>query len=244
MRILTTITSLLMLGTAASAADMVRPIYKAPVPPAPAPTWTGFYLGVNVGGAAVKSDIDFAIPGGPVFASVDNAFSGLIGGAQIGYNWQTGPFVLGFEADFQGSDLKGSLVAPCAAIFCVPAGLSASYGQRIPWFGTARARVGYAQDSWLIYATGGYAYANLETNALATAGPVAAAFNSSEIRSGWTAGAGIEVGLAPNWSAKLEYLYADFGNTRTTWSAFGIPIVTADARVNMNVIRGGVNYRF
>jgi outer membrane immunogenic protein len=59
-----------------------------------------------------------------------------------------------------------------------------------------------------------------------------------------TAGAGIEVGLAPNWSAKLEYLYADFGNTRTTWAIGGIPLITDDARVTMNVIRGGVNYRF
>jgi len=244
MRILaTTITSLLMLGSA-GAADMVRPVYKAPVAPPPAPTWTGFYVGVNVGGARAKSDLDFGIPPALVFASVDNTFSGVIGGAQIGYNWQTGPFLLGVEADFQGSSLKGTLTAPCAVVFCVPAGLSASYSQSIPWFGTARARVGYARDIWLIYATGGYAFANLETNAVATAGPVIAQYSASEIRSGWTAGAGIEVAFAPNWSAKLEYLYADFGNTRTTWSAFGVPVVFDDARLTMNVVRGGVNYRF
>jgi outer membrane immunogenic protein len=250
MRILTSaITSLLMLGTA-SAADMMRPVYKAPVAPALASTWTGFYAGVNVGGAAAKSDLDFSIAGGPTFASIDNAFSGIAGGAQIGYNWQFGSFVAGFETDFQGSNLKGSLVAPCAAAFCVPAGLSASYSQSIPWFGTARARLGYAQDSWLIYATGGYAYANLETNAVATAGPLVASFSQREIRSGWTVGAGIEVGLAPNWSAKLEYLYADFGNVRTTWLPPAVPLLPAlpalndDARVTMNVVRAGVNYRF
>jgi outer membrane immunogenic protein len=244
MRILTSaITSLLMLGTA-SAADMVRPVYKAPVAPAPMPTWTGFYVGVNAGGAVATGHLDFGIAGGPVFATIDNSLKGVIGGGQAGYNWQSGAFLLGVEADFQGSSLKGSLNAPCAVAFCVPAGLSASYSQSIPWFGTARARIGYAQDSWLIYATGGYAYANLETNATATAGPLIASFNTNEIRSGWTAGAGIEVALASNWSAKLEYLYADFGNTRTTWSVLGIPLITDDARVTMNVVRGGVNYRF
>jgi opacity protein-like surface antigen len=124
----------------------------------------------RAGPVARKGDLDFSIAGGPAFASIDNAFSGIAGGGQIGYNWQFGSFVAGFETDFQGSNLKGSLVAPCAPAFCFPAGLSASYSQSVPWFGTARARLGYAQDSWLIYATGGYAYANLETNALATAG--------------------------------------------------------------------------
>ena len=113
-----------------------------------------------------------------------------------------------------------------------------------------RARLGYAQDSWLIYATGGYAYANLETNALAAAGPLSARSSPREIRSGRTAGAGIEVGFAPNWSAKLEYLYADFGNVRTTWLAPTVPLLPPlpalndDARLTMNVVRAGVNYRF
>jgi outer membrane immunogenic protein len=245
MRILTAaITSLLMLGTA-SAADMVRPVYKAlPPAPPPMPTWTGFYVGANFGGAAATGSLDFGFPGGPVFASVDNTMTGVIGGGQAGYNWQTGAFLLGFETDFQGSTLKGSLNAPCAVAFCVPAGLSASYSQSIPWFGTARGRIGYTQNGWLLYATGGYAYANLETNAIATAGPFVASYSASEIRSGWTAGAGIEVMLASNWSAKLEYLYADFGNTRTTWSVLGVPVITDDARVTMNMVRGGVNYRF
>ena len=107
MRILTSaITSQLMLGTA-SAPDMVRPVYKAPIAPPPAPTWTGFYVGVNVGGAAAKSDLDFSIAGGPTFASIDNAFSGIAGGGQIGYNWQFGSFVAGYETDFQGSNQTG-----------------------------------------------------------------------------------------------------------------------------------------
>ena len=85
---------------------------------------------------------------------------------------------------------------------------------------------------------------------IATAGPLAASFSQREIRSGWTVGGGIEVGFAPNWSAKLEYLYADFGNVRTTWLPPAIPLLPPlpalndDARVTMNVVRAGVNYRF
>ena len=141
MRILTSaFTSLLMLGTA-SAADMVRPVYKAPIAPPPAPTWTGFYVGVNVGGAAAKGDLDFSIAGGPAFASIDNAFSGIAGGGQIGYNGIR-PFVAGFETDFQGSNLKGALVAPCTPRSAVPA---AAHPTARASGSEPRGRIGYAQ---------------------------------------------------------------------------------------------------
>ena len=245
MRLITsTAFALLMLGTAASAADMSRPIpYKAP-PMAAAPSWTGFYLGVNAGGGFGEDKIDFGVVGAPVFASANNAFHGVLGGGQIGYNWQFNAFVLGAEADFQGSSLKNTLSAPCAPAFCAPLGLTAAYSQSIPWFGTARARIGYAQDSWMIYATGGYAYAAVDTNATATAGPLAATFNSHDIRSGWTVGGGVEVGLAANWSVKAEYLYVDLGTAHTTWNFAGIPAVTNASHITMNVVRAGVNYRF
>jgi outer membrane immunogenic protein len=240
--------ALLMLGTAASAADLSRPM---PYPAAPAlPTWTGFYLGVNAGGGFGQDRIDFAVAGTPAFASVNNAFQGVIGGAQLGYNWQFNSFVAGLETDFQGSNLKSSLTAPCAPAICAPLGLSAAYSQNVPWFGTVRARVGYAPGPWMIYATGGYAYASVETNATATAAPLAATFNSNEIRSGWTAGGGIEVALAPQWSVKAEYLYVDLGSVRNTWNFPGvpgapaIPAVINDSHITMNVVRAGVNYRF
>jgi outer membrane immunogenic protein len=241
--IISTTAALLMLGTAAGAADM-RPIpYKAAPMVAP-PTWTGFYLGVNVGGAFGEDRLDFGVFGAPSFASANNAFHGITGGGQIGYNWQFNSFVAGFEADFQGSSLKNTLVAPCAPAICAPLGLSAAYSQNLPWFGTARGRIGYAQDSWLIYVTGGYAYAAVDTTATATAGVLAATFNSHDVRSGWTVGGGIEVGLASNWSVKAEYLYVDLGSVRTTWNFATIPAITNDSRVTMNVVRAGLNYRF
>jgi opacity protein-like surface antigen len=234
--------SLLALCGAATAADLSQPpIYRAPEP---APMWSGFYLGINVGGGLGHGSSDFGIAGGPIFATVNNRLSGVIGGVQAGFNWQTGPAVLGVETDFQGSGQKGTLTAPCLPGFCgLP--LTASYSQKVPWFGTVRGRVGAASNGWLIYATGGYAYARLDTDATASAGPVSASVSLHETRNGWTAGGGIEVALAPGWSAKLEYLYFDFGRTTTTWALGGaLPSLTDDAHFTMNVVRTGLNYRF
>ena len=236
--------SLFVLCGAATAADLSRPpVYKAPGEPAPYMGWTGFYIGLNVGGGLGHGRSDFGVAGGPVFATVNNNLSGAIGGVQAGFNWQTGPTVVGFETDFQASGLKGTLTAPCLPGFCgLP--LTASYTQKLPWFGTVRGRLGVASNGWLIYATGGYAYARLDTDAVATAGP-AASVSLHETRNGWTAGGGIEVALAQGWSAKLEYLYFDFGRTNTTWTlGGGLPALTDDAHFTMNVVRAGLNYRF
>jgi outer membrane immunogenic protein len=235
--------SLLAICTAASAADLSQPVYKPPLVPAAYTGWTGFYIGVNAGGGIGNGHSDFSIAGVPNFASINNSLSGAIGGVEAGYNWQTGIAVLGIEADFAASGLKGSLSAPCPPGLCgLP--LTATYSQKVPWFGTVRGRLGVATSGWLIYATAGYAYARLDTEAVATAGAATAAVSMHETRNGWTAGGGIEVALAPGWSGKLEYLYLDYGKVSTTWTLPGLPSITDDARFYMNVVRAGVNYRF
>lgn len=232
---------LLMAVSTASAADFPRrPAYVEP--PVAVPTWAGFYVGGNIGGGWARARSDFSTTG-PVFGTADNHMSGVAGGVTLGYNWQRGPLVLGAETDFQFANIDGTLSTSCSAALCgVP--LSASYDQKVPWFGTARGRVGYAQDGWLIYATGGYAYARLETSASATVGATTATLSQNSVRSGWTAGGGIEVALTSHWSAKAEYLYMDFGNSTTTWSVPGLPTLTDDTKLNMNLVRAGVNYRF
>ena len=125
--------ALLMLGTAASAADLRPMPYQPPI--AALPTWTGFYLGANLGGGFGQDRIDVGVVGAPAFASVNNAFQGVIGGGQIGYNWQFNSFVAGLETDFQGSSLKSSLTAPCAPAICAPLRLSAAYSQSVPGSG-------------------------------------------------------------------------------------------------------------
>jgi len=236
--------SLLALSTAASAADLSRPVYKPPLVPAAYTGWTGFYVGVNAGGGFGTGRSDFSVPGFPNFASVDLPLTGAVGGVEAGYNWQTGVTVLGIEADFSASGLKGSVSAPCPLGGACGLPLSASYSQKVPWFGTVRGRLGIATSGWLIYATAGYAYARLETDATATAGPVTASVSAHDTRNGWTAGGGIEVALVPGWSAKLEYLYLDYGKASTTWVLPGLPALTDDAHFTMNVVRAGVNYRF
>ena len=132
-------------------------------------SWTGFYLGVNVGGGWSNANSEFSTAGFPSFASVDNHMAGVIAGGQVGYNWQSGAWVFGVEADFQYSGMKGGISAPCPAGLCAGC---ASFDQNMPWFGTARGRLGYASAGWLIYATGGYAYTRLESHASASAGGV------------------------------------------------------------------------
>jgi outer membrane immunogenic protein len=231
---------------AAVAADMPAPpmAYKA-APYQKVRDWTGFYLGVNLGGGWANTDADFSFAGGAPFANAKNSLAGFIGGGQLGYNWQSGPAVFGFETDFQYSGQKGSIVAPpCPAAICGVA-TNASYTESMPWFGTVRGRLGYAADGWMLYATGGYAYASLKTEAAASAGGVSAADSKTEFRSGWTIGAGAEMMLGNNWSAKVEYLYLDFGSADLSWPMpGGIPTLESRTRLYDNIVRAGLNYRF
>ena len=236
-RLVTTALSLLALGSAAAAADL---------PPAPqlppleaAPAWTGFYAGLNVGGAFGSSRNAFSIAGFglPTF---NTPLQGVVGGGEAGYNWQTGPWVLGLEASFEGSGLRGSRTAPCLPSLCGAFG--ASYAQNLAWFGTLRPRVGYALGNWLLYATGGGALGQVDTNATADVGSFVATANRSQTRGGWTLGGGVEVELMAGWSAKIEYLYVDLGS-RTTTDLLNPPISNA-SRFTANVITAGVNYHF
>jgi outer membrane immunogenic protein len=243
--IFSTAIAFLATSTVVGAADLSRPrAYPARLP---AETsiymgWSGFYVGVNAGGGIGNSKSDFSIGGGAPFASVNNYLPGAIGGGQAGFNWQTGATVIGLETDFQATGLKGGISTPCAGGLCgIP--VTASYNQSVPWFGTVRGRLGVAASGWLIYATGGYAYARLETDAVALAPGAMATFSQHETRNGWTVGGGIEVAFAPSWSVKLEYLYLDFGNVGTSMSFAALPIAD-NAHFTMNVVRAGLNYRF
>jgi outer membrane immunogenic protein len=236
-RMVTIALSLLALEGAAHAADLPPPPQLPPVQ-AP-PVWTGFYAGLNVGGAfgSSRNAFDIAGFGLPTF---DTPLTGVVGGGQAGYNWQTGPWVLGLEANFDGSGLRGGRTAPCLPPLC--GALAASYAQKLSWFGTMRPRIGYALGNWLLYATGGGALGQVDTNASAAVGPFIATDNRSQTRGGWTLGGGVEVGFAPGWSAKIEYLYVDLGS-RTTTYLLDPPISNA-SRFSANVITAGLNYHF
>ena len=197
---------LAMVGTtvSAKAADLpYRPAQPYTVnQPLNAFSWAGPYLGANLGYG---------------WGSVDNnptKPSGLLGGAQAGYNWQSGQFVYGLEGDNQASGASDTF---------------APWKFSNPWFGTARGRVGYGFNNILVYATGGLAFGEVKAETFG--------LSESHTSIGWTLGAGAEIGLSQNWSAKVEYLYVDLNDHN--FSITGVP-----NNYQFGMLRVGVNYHF
>jgi outer membrane immunogenic protein len=233
----------LLLGTAvgASAADLApRPYTKAPPMVAAIYDWTGFYVGVNAGGGVGRTRTQQNIPG----VATDTVFqqpTGALGGVQVGYNWQTnagflGPVLFGVEADIQGADLRDSFTRTLGL-----GGLTAAYDQRIDWFGTVRGRIGLVTGSTVGYVTGGYAYGGGRSTVTETLGGATGAF-STNVRSGYTLGSGVEAALGGNWTAKIEYLYVDLGNRTDAFTLVGLP-QTQSVRFRENIFRAGLNYK-
>ena len=230
---------------AAAAADLPTkaPIYKAPVV-APLYSWTGLYVGVNVGGSWGSQDGTLVV-GGVAQDSTTHP-DGVIGGGQIGYNWQFNQWVLGLEADFQGSSQKGdgSFFIPGGGALLVIPPTNISFSDRLEWFGTVRGRLGvtgWAGDRWLAYITGGWAFGH-GTVSGTSSGAITTAISGSHDYSGWTVGGGVEWAFYNNWSAKLEYLYIDFGDGPTTALTPTTSFVTG--KMTDNIVRVGLNYKF
>lgn len=224
-------TAFVLATGAVYAADAVQ---SGEEPPAPLPiastfNWTGGYIGVNAGGAFGKFKHPFS-GFGPTTDLADINASGFLGGVQAGYNWQLGQMVYGIEADFQGSTAKGSVSD--ASIGLV------ELSNKVDWFGTLRARVGYTPtDRVMIYGTGGLAYGHVKSE-LVTDAPFTG--SSSKTKAGWTVGTGIEYALGTNWTVKPEYLYTDLGKS-TILSSGGASLKNDIA---FHTVRVGLNYKF
>jgi outer membrane immunogenic protein len=262
------IISVVVFAGAASAADL--PLKAAPMA-TPSYSWTGFYVGGNVGGGwgsdnninyvsdPAGSGLFFAAGGTPNVTSINT--SGAVGGGQLGYNWQFSPkWVAGLEADFDWSGLKGNGTGntfPGAVPFLATA------GESVNWFGTARARLGYLPtNNLLAFVTGGFAYGQVNhsaayinnsgaTNVLGGtlncfANSTCLAGSSGTTAGGWTAGGGLEYAVTPKWTIKAEYLYVSLrGNSVTeTSSASTSFIITNFGHTNFNVARVGANFHF
>jgi outer membrane immunogenic protein len=229
----------------ATAADLRMPV-KAPAM-VPVYNWTGFYVGGNIGYSFGRSRHDWSAigPGGTVGLTGSNSHNldGVVGGGQIGYNWQVTNWVVGLEADFQGTGERGSNSGIClATIACTRSFFDVS--QRLEWFGTLRGRVGYTvAPTWLLYGTGGLAYGHVKTTVDATIAGVAGTAGSSETAVGYTVGGGIEAALGGNWTGKAEYLYVDLGKVSGSYAAQA-GTLQLDSRVTDHVLRFGVNYHF
>lgn len=226
------------------------PIYT-PAPMPPVFTWTGFYVGVNAGAGFgnSRSSYDPFVGGAPTGFGNGRNNVGFTGGGQIGYNWQISQFVLGLEADINYLD-RGSSSTSSPAAAAPYYTISTTHGD--DYFGTVRGRVGFAFDRFLVYGTGGFAYGgNIGSSTITyfPGGGTNYTYNQSNngSKTGYTVGGGIEYAFTPNWSAKVEYLYNDFGRRSgyyysTQPAAPGFFYGRRDN--NFSVVRVGLNYKF
>lgn len=260
---------------AASGADLPvkAPYVKAPV--AMIYDWTGFYVGANLGWSFGRSRTDYVVAGlpfGSTSQNMDGILGGLQAGYNLQTGRGVFGLEADIQATAQKGDSNlidfipgtpGTPAIPC--IFqdgpntpCIPGtgipavpGIPAITGlinhqNKLPWFGTFRGRIGFTPtERWLVYATGGLAYGEVETVDSLTIGGTSAVLSTNTIRWGWSVGAGVEAAIADHWTAKLEYLYIDLGNVTDTLVGIApiTPIATR-SHVTDNIVRVGVNYRW
>lgn len=237
--------SVLALGFgAAQAADLT---YEPP-PVAPPPfSWAGFYAGVHAGYAWGSEDDNqsnlFGNPpedsDGPVADSFD--VDGFIGGVHAGYNWQAGQFVFGVEGDIDYSNIKGS-EGYAGYVPNLGSYVDGNLELKSQWQASARLRAGYAVDNFLLYATGGIAFADgkLSSNGYYD-DRSGDSFGSDDTNThvGWTIGAGAEYAFTPNWIGRAELRYTDFGSK--TYQLLEGPV---DASWTQTAVTLGVSYKF
>jgi outer membrane immunogenic protein len=263
---LLTSTMLLTGATLSLAADL--PSTKTP-PAAPyvaaplAATWTGFYLGLNVGASISSSSLVGVLDGAfltsarvpqyvVVYGSgtkVSNSTTGLMGGLTAGYNFQTGSIVFGLEGDlnFQGVGRTVTTATPYPAPLAGTVTRTSKLSDN--WFGTVRPRLGVAFGQALLYVTGGLAVGNETSRVFTTDTVYTWAGSSNNTRAGWTLGGGLEYMFNPNWTLKAEYLYVNLGTSTYALpaspanpiAAFTLKAKESDA---FSIVRVGINYKF
>lgn len=242
-KILLSSVALIATVAAASAADLPRRTAPAPVyaPPIMAFSWTGFYVGAQIGYAFgdVNGRLTDAVGGNA------NAYSyspdGFIGGLHAGFNWQFGSIVTGLEGDVEYSGLSGrnGVFGVGAAVVGPNGGAPFYHTTDINWQASLRARLGVAFDRALIYVTGGAAFADTDHTIGSVGFP---AFHTySDTRWGWTLGGGLEYAFTNNWTARAEYRYTDFGRV----SNLNAVQNSRDSNdLTTHTIRLGVSYKF
>lgn len=224
-------------GTCAFAADLPT---KAPVSkPLDTPySWAGFYIGVEGGGGWADTRHTNAINGG---TSGTIRINGGVFGGTYGYNWQQGPWVVGFEGDMSWSGIKdtffdnGNPTLFCPATFNVPCMTN------LRWFGTDRARLGYTWDNVFVFGTAGIAYGNVQGSLYNTIPTFTVGDNT---RAGFVGGFGIEWAFAPAWSVKADFMRADLGSKITYQHTAGAVSPEIVSLKQVDIARVGLNYHF
>ncbi len=230
-------------SSSAFAADIA---VKAPPMMAPVPVvynWTGFYIGGNFGGAWETGTLTDSFFG----RSFDRTRSGIIGGGQVGYNWQfASPWVIGVEAMFDGADIRSDTAA--VSVFdttFVPVGLPAVLqgSSKVDWITTVAARLGWAANNWLFYAKGGggWVHETATLTELVPSIPASFSVSTSDTRGGWLVGAGIEYGITPNWTVRVEYDHLGLDNVTRTGFFVGDTVTLSR---HFDMVTAGLNFKF
>jgi outer membrane immunogenic protein len=212
----------------ANAADL--PIFtKAPVI---APSWTGFYIGGEVGYAWGRDHTveTFSATGASTGFEWRYDLDHVVGGGFAGFNYQFGSLVAGLEADIEAAGNKGGFYDPPGA-----------GDTHIKWQGTARGRLGFAAGPALFYATGGLAFADISHTYVQVITPISE--TTSGIRTGWTAGVGVDYAVTRNLLARVEYRYTDYGKYQYD-SVTAFPGLTGQQSPTLNTLRVGLAYKF
>jgi len=226
-------TALAALSGSALAADL--PSRSAPpayIPPPPVFTWTGFYIGGQIGYGFGTNSVQPFTAAGLLGTPYSYSQNGVVGGAHIGYNYQVAQFVFGLEGDVEGTGISRNL-APFGTVF--------SNSTSIPIQGSARGRIGFAVDRALFFATGGAAFASIRDSYFGVLIPGGSTSTLSKSRVGWTVGGGIEYALTNNWTIRGEYLYTDYGHYTDfpTSTAFSY-----NHHLTENKVELGFSYKF
>lgn len=242
LKLLTAAGVVALLSASAQAADL--PVAPPEAAPAFVPTydWSGLYVGVHAGygwgetGDRLKVKDCWSDPCLTDTADLgESDADGFVAGGQVGYNYQVGSFVFGAEADLSWSGMDSSVG------FLDGAGEAFELTNEINWLGTVRGRAGVAIDRFLVYATAGVAFADVETEITDEFG---GSLSNSDTRIGWTVGAGVEAFITPNLTARLEYLYVDLGDDELDLAHEGPVTLTSETDFNAHIVRGALNYKF
>jgi outer membrane immunogenic protein len=227
-RIFSTAVVLALVGAAGSAngADMSRPSVAPPYI-VPAYNWTGIYFGGNIGGAWAHTTLNDSFTG----FQIGNSASGVVGGSQLGFNYQTGNLVIGAEWMFEGTSLSSTHTV---------AGLQGTVSNN--WLTTLAGRFGWAANNWLYYgkAGGGWTDISATLTNLANGTQV----SRSNTNAGWLLGAGIEYGFAPNWTVKVEYDYLGLNTWNANSTIFAPNADRFSVNPNVQTFTMGFNYKF
>jgi outer membrane immunogenic protein len=232
-------------ATGAFAADAV--VYEpAPVDIAPVFIWTGGYVGLHAGYAWGRENdnqsVSFPPGGGGSGGGANILFAdrfdvdGFIGGAHAGYNWQTGQWVFGVEADIDYADVSGG-----SDFIYYGGGVTGRLNFESDWQASLRLRAGYAVDTWLFYATGGVAVGHAELSASGFSFGSRPSTSDDNTHTGWTVGAGVEKAFTPNWIGRTEVRYTDFGKEGYNLGALGNNV---DVDWHQTAVMAGISYKF